>query len=116
MGTINTRISYLYRDADNYKMQNSCVIMGVITETQIAEIISCLDCGEYFIPRQVGLPEKRFDRFDEEADHCWFELNADGFEVTEDISNIDMTVGQLLELFHSAKNNWHDEVPLGGAV
>ena len=55
MGTINTRISYLYRDADNYKMQNSCVIMGVITEAQIAEIISCLDCGEYFIPRQVGL-------------------------------------------------------------
>ena len=40
MGTINTRISYLYRDADNYKMQNSCVIMGVITEAQIAEIIS----------------------------------------------------------------------------
>ena len=80
MGTINTRISYLYRDADNYKMQNSCVIMGVITEAQIAEIISCLDCGEYFIPRQVGLPEKRFDRFDEEADHCWFELSADGFE------------------------------------
>ena len=110
MGTINTRISYLYRDADNYKMQNSCVIMGVITEAQIPEIISCLDCGEYFIPRQVGLPEKRFDRFDEEADHCWFELSADGFEVTENVSNIDMTVSQLLELFHKAKNSWHDEV------
>ena len=110
MGTINTRISYLYRDADNYKMQNSCVIMGVITEAQIAEIISCLDCGEYFIPRQVGLPEKRFDRFDQKADNSWSQLRADGIEVKEQWSNIDMTVSQLLELFHKAKNSWHDEV------
>ena len=102
---MNTRINYLYRDADNYKMPNSCVVIGEISEVQIAEVISCLDCGEYFIPRQVGLPEKRFDRFDEEVDHCWFELSAD-----------DMTVVQLLELFRSAKNNWHDDVPLGGAV
>lgn len=114
--TLNTRISYLYRDADNYKMQNSCVVTGRITEAQIAEIMSCLDYGEYFIPRQVGLPEKRFDRLDEQVDHCWFELNADGFEVTENVSDIDMTVRQLLELFRRAKNNWHDDVPLGGAV
>ena len=64
----------------------------------------------------MGLPEKRFDRFDEEVDHCWFELSADGFEATENVSNVDMTVVQLLELFRSAKNNWHDDVPLGGAV
>lgn len=44
------------------------------------------------------------------TDHCWFELSADGFEVTENVSNIDMTVSQLLELFHKAKNSWHDEV------
>ena len=100
---MNTRINYLYRDADNYKMPNSCVVIGEISEAQIAEVISCLDCGE-------------FDRFDEEVDHCWFELSADGFEATENVSNVDMTVVQLLELFRSAKNNWHDDVPLGGAV
>ncbi len=93
---MNTRINYLYRDADNYKMPNSCVVIGEISEVQIAEVISCLDCGEYFIPRQVGLPEKRFDRFDEEVDHCWFELSADGFEATENVSNVDMTVVQAL--------------------
>ena len=97
-------------------MPNSCVVIGEISEAQIAEVISCLDCGEYFIPRQVGLPEKRFDRFDEEVDQCWFELSADGFEATENVSDIDMTVRQLVELFRSAKNNWHDDVPLGGAV
>ena len=116
MGTLNTRINYLYRDADNYKMHNSCVVSGEITEAQVTEIMSCLDSGEYFIPRQVGLPEKRFDKLDLEADHCWFELNKDGFESTEDASDVDMTVGQLLERFCRAKNNWHDDVPLGGAV
>lgn len=25
---MNTRIHYLYRDADNYKVQNECVILG----------------------------------------------------------------------------------------
>lgn len=69
---MNTKLNYLYRDADNYKMPNSCVVIGEISEAQIAEVISCLDCGEYFIPQQVGLPEKRFDRFDEEVDQCWF--------------------------------------------
>ena len=98
---MNTRINYLYRDADNYKMPNSCVVIGEISEVQIAEVISCLDCGEYFIPRQVGLPEKRFDRFDEEVDHCWFELSADGFEATENVSDIDMTVRQLCLLYTS---------------
>ena len=91
METLNTRINYLYRDADNYKMHNSCVVSGEITEAQAIEIMSCLDSGEYFIPRQVGLPEKRFDRLDEETDHCWFELDADGFEVTGYPANVDVT-------------------------
>lgn len=114
MGTLNTKINYLYRDADNYKMHNFCVVSGEMTEVQMKEIMSCLDSGEYFIPRQVGLPEKRFDKLDREADHCWFELNMDGFEFTENVPDIDMTVGQLLEMFGRAKNNWHDDVPLGG--
>ena len=28
---MNTKISYLYRDADNYKMHNKCVIAGTLT-------------------------------------------------------------------------------------
>lgn len=116
MRKINTQINYLYRDADNYKVWNSCVVLGTISEAQVAEIISCLDSGEYFIPRQVGLPEKRFEKLDPEADHCWFELSADGFEATENGSNTDMTVEQLLTMFRKAKNNWHDHMPLGGAV
>ena len=31
---MNTKISYLYRDADNYKMSNECVIIGTLTAEQ----------------------------------------------------------------------------------
>ena len=31
---MNTKISYLYRDADNYKMPNECVIAGTLTAFQ----------------------------------------------------------------------------------
>ena len=52
---MNTKISYLYRDADNYKMHNKCVIAGTLTTEQTRTIKDCCEMGEYFIPRQVGL-------------------------------------------------------------
>ena len=76
---MNTKISYLYRDADNYKKVNECVIAGALTAEQICAIKDCCDMGEYFIPSQVGLPERRFDRYDPAVDHCWFELDEDSF-------------------------------------
>ncbi len=74
---MNTKISYLYRDADNYKMHNKCVIAGTLTTEQARTIKDSCEMGEYFIPRQVGLPERRFDRYDPAVDHCWFELDED---------------------------------------
>ena len=79
---MNTKISYLHRDADNYKKVNECVIVGTLTTEQICTIKDCCDMGEYFIPRQVGLLERRFDDYDSEIDHCWFELNEDSFSET----------------------------------
>jgi len=58
---LNTKIEYLYRDASNYKVYNECVVKGIVTAEQRKEIVDCLNEGEYFIPSQVGLPEKRFD-------------------------------------------------------
>ena len=56
---MNTRIHYLYRDADNYKVQNECVILGEMTEEQEQRIIACLDEKEYFVPSRVGMIRKR---------------------------------------------------------
>ena len=69
---MNTRIHYLYRDADNYKVQNECVILGEMTEEQEQRIIACLDEKEYFVPSRVGMPERKFDT-ETDSDHPWFE-------------------------------------------
>ena len=107
---MNTQIRYLYRDASNYnyKVENECVVHGTFTQEQIAQIMDCCDLGEYFIPSQVGLPEQRFDRYDAEEDHCWFELAEDGFEETARPATVGISAEQLVENFAAAKEHWND--------
>lgn len=104
---MNTRISYLYRDADNYKNMNEVVIPGSISDDQIKIILDCLYDGEFFIPEQVGLPEERFGSWTE-ADHCWFEMAKYSFELTDSAPNWNMAPDKLVEMFLKAKNNWHE--------
>lgn len=105
---MNTKIHYLYRDADNYKVHNSCVIKGVLTPEQINVILSCCDAGEYFIPNQVGLPERKFEKFAPQVDHGWFELNRDDFEYTDQPANVPVTAQKLTDYFIAAKGSWND--------
>ena len=106
----NTKISYLYRDADNYKTYNECIVAGSLSESQQKTIIDCLHEGEYFIPRQVGLPEKRFDDGWTDADHCWFELSEDSFESTADTPTIALRASDLVEAFVAQKDRWDDSI------
>lgn len=106
---MNTKISYLYRDADNYKKVNECVIAGALTAEQICAIKDCCDMGEYFIPSQVGLPERRFDRYDPAVDHCWFELDEDSFSETIEPPTVALTAAELVNRFEECRNNWQDE-------
>jgi len=103
----NTKINYLYRDADNYKAYNECIVAGEITQQQIDAIIGSLEDGEYFIPRLVGLPEKKFDTYDPQVDHPFFELNEDGFEHTDLPATLGLTVPELVDAFVQHKDNWH---------
>lgn len=47
---LNTKIDYLYRDASNYKVWNSCVISGELSSSNIDEIMETLVDGENFFP------------------------------------------------------------------
>lgn len=106
---MNTRISYIYRDGANYKKSNSVVIEGVFTSQQIQDITDCLSYGQFFIPRQVGLPEERPSDWDYQDDHCWFELNpAIGFETVDYAPTIVLTAEQLYANFMAAKDNWEE--------
>ena len=104
---MNTRINYLYRDADNYKMQNSCVISGTITPEQIAAIMDTLEDGEYFIPHMVGLPEQKFDTYDPQSDHPYFELGPESFELTKARATVEMSGAELVAAFAAQKGKWH---------
>lgn len=113
---MNTKISYMYRDADNYKTWNEEVLKGEISAQQLMTIVDCLEDKMYFIPSQVGLPEVRFDDVTE-ADHCWFELCPEqDFSSTEHAPTIDMTVDELVKRFQAARGRWNDESFLGIAA
>lgn len=106
----NTRMTYLYRDADNYKTLNEVVIQGTFTDEEIDEIMGICDQGEYFIPRQVGLPEERFEKLDPQSDHCWFELSRDGFETTDDYCSEPIAAEEVLAAFRRIRDTgWDDQ-------
>ena len=105
----NTKIGYLYRDASNYKKWNEVVVKGNISPEQINTIVDCLDGELHFIPRQVGLPEERFDEMTED-DHAWFELERESFEPTGHAATEDISVSELVKNFIKAKNNWDESL------
>lgn len=112
---MNTRISYLYRDASNYKQHNEVTIPGTFTEEQIDTIIGCLELGEYFIPKQIGFPEKRFEKITDD-DHCWFELSRDCFEETDAEPDIEILPDEVVRRFEVAYRNWDTSEAFGGGL
>ena len=110
---MNTKIEYLYRDAHNYKVGNTAVVAGEISEEDRQYIFEhCLDDDEWFIPHKVGLPEKTFVdlgyKYDAEADHPYFELES--IEATEDQPTVSVTAEQLAERFKTfSGRNWMEE-------
>ena len=107
LARVNTKISYLYRDADNYKMRHEVVIAGSMSEEQEKAIEDSLDEGVYFIPPQVGLPDDRFGSVTE-ADHPWFEWV--GVEPTADRPTLHVTAEELTAKFVDAANGWTESV------
>ena len=107
---MNTRIAYLYRDANNYKVGNTAVVAGEISEEDRQYIFEhCLDDDEWFVPHKIGLPEKTFVdlgyKYDAEADHPYFELQS--IEPTDTPPTVDMTADELVERFKAyAGKNW----------
>jgi hypothetical protein len=106
----NTKIRYLYRDAHNYKVHNECIIRGVLSDDQQRQIREALLDGQDFIPSLVGLPEVKFEDYDEEADGPWFELDEDSFEITEQPHTVDTTAEQLTAMFAFYKGKWHQHI------
>lgn len=108
MDQCNTKFWYLYRDASNNKKMNSVVVKGTFQASDEETVKAALSEGEYFIPRQIGLPEERFGELNED-DHCWFEYIE--MTPTSEAVTVDLTVAQLIERFTATgSSGWHDDV------
>ena len=105
----NTKIEYLYRDADNYKKWNEVVIAGKVTEAQKRVILNSLESEEFFIPEQLGLPIIRPDDKLTAADHPFCELDVNSFSMTDEAPTVAMSANELTEAFRKAgKDGWDD--------
>lgn len=109
---MNTRITYLYRDACNYKKNNDVIIKGKMEAQQLFRILSCLLDDTYFIPRSVGLPEERISKkYRTDDDHCWFEWELHDYsdvELTEAPATVNITVEELVAKFEAVKK-WDEK-------
>lgn len=111
----NTKISLMYRDADNYKAHKEVIVSGAITAEQIQQIRSGLEDGQFIIADQVGLPTPSFDfmKYDswpnDDSDHVWttlpdFEGDVSPAELhTTDEETEEITIEQLAEAIANAK-------------
>ena len=101
---MNTRIDYLYVDAGNYRVYNTCIVSGEASSLQQALIReACLPGQNRFIPSCVGLPEKRFPRRSS-GGTPFFELMC--FSLTERKADVPMDVSELLRRFQAMRHHW----------
>lgn len=71
---MNTAFIYLYRDAGNNKEWGRVVFAGTVSDEREQALIAALEDGEYFIARQVGIPETFFELYWDDIDHCYHEF------------------------------------------
>lgn len=107
-GHPNTCLSYMYRDADNYKQYTQVVMAGALTLEQASAIMDGLDDDDGFVPSGVGLPdlqEQMVTGWDEQSDHPYHEI--DGISLTTSEPTIVMTTAEFVALFAAA--DWEKE-------
>lgn len=108
---LNTSVSYLYRDADNYKASRQVILPGLLSVAERKQILDARDDGGYFIPSQVGLddlqgelqqwdaPHELADDDVNPSDHPWHEMDDDQIEVSAQAPNETMTASELAAAF-----------------
>lgn len=105
MSITNTRLAYLYRDADNYKVRHEVVFAGQMSEDEKMRIIASLEAGEHFFPGPLGLNDERFGS-ETEADHPFFEFCY--FEETPDKPTTDISIAEIVKRFEDNAHLWKD--------
>ena len=71
---MNTEIGIEYRNANNDKSSTSFVLLGQFTKEQFEMIPQLMHEGEFFVPREIGLPNPAESAvasygYDDDMDH-----------------------------------------------
>ena len=100
---MNTEVSYLYRDACNYKTFDTVIIAESL---DIAEIRPFLVDGLLFIPSEIGLPNLQPKELTED-DHVWHEVET--LRPTQDAPTIAMDAAALIAACKTANQaGWNE--------
>ncbi|MBK0404875.1 hypothetical protein I5M27_17925 [Adhaeribacter sp. BT258] len=86
---LNIQLSYLYRDAGNYKQFGNIIFSNpenIPLEVISAKIRAALIDGEYFVASKWQIPALQSFHFDEELDHNWHEFE-DIESTKEEVTN-----------------------------
>ncbi|MEA2095700.1 MAG: hypothetical protein U9P73_03255 [Candidatus Cloacimonadota bacterium] len=100
---MNTRISYLYRDACNHKSFNDTIVAG---DLFIDHLTPFLKDRLLFIPSKVGMLDFQPNEWTED-DHIWHELEK--LEATQEDPTMNIAAEKLIEQFRIAHlNEWYE--------
>ena len=81
-----TELSYMYRDADNYKQFKPIFLIGRLGDEEINRITERLEDGDFLLPSQLGLENLQpyMGYYDDETDHIWHELCLDELTIYQE--------------------------------
>lgn len=99
---MNTAIHVLYRDPSNYKLRDTLVFSGAITDGEVRAIDAHKLDGQFFVPTQIGLRHlgEDSDWSIDEEDTDLHEIEM--IELTHDEPTEDMSINDFVERFCAA--------------
>ena len=99
---MNTKFSYEYRDADNYKKDATVIIAGKLSAKDVAPF---LFESEFFVPSEVGLTDLQNEPF-APYDHIWHAILD--ISPTSDESTCGLSAENIVSEFKSASaHDWN---------
>ncbi len=106
-------MEYMYRDANNFKAFGELLLTGNITDSNIIEIKSLLDSGEYFIAEQVGIPALysqlwKYSNGQTIADHAYHEFIGIRSATNEEAASLKEwgDIATLISKFQHVRQDW----------
>jgi hypothetical protein len=105
---MNFRFVYLYRDAGNNKKWGEIVFSNSL-ENEYTDVEVCirkyLIQGEYFVAKEIDLPDLHFEIYDSDEDHEWHEFHSCLETMDSPTDSRGRTIADLIQALKSASKS-----------